>query len=399
MKTIHSPIFGDIVIYKNFIVHSNIKERVFKINSPQDLIDFSFSIFSQINAFERDYGNPYQKLKDFREKTLKNELELNKNDKDVYLINEIVNLTDVEKILLAVGSTDLSTLSNLMKEPANIKCFLFRNPNASSLFKSLFFDLLKEDHDSLVAGLENTIYHFKLFQYKSLGTAITPEQARELFDLCDDYEIKFYLGILFNFEQVNEEVLKNFIFHNSPKVRHLGRCIGSKIPAKFLIESFLNENLSINERIDILDYIKENSKELIDYIFTKNNLIFYRELAKHIYLDSETIIKLYQIYDPEGEIMRNLFLNQFDNPNTPDFLVREALNIQHECFYYSRVYFIQNHFDKIDKDTLNKIIAEKKVGLIRVIAEQLKKHPEKKDLLNWFSKVIIYSKICEFLTK
>lgn len=398
MKVIHSPIFGDVSIYKNFIVHINKKDFIFKINSPRDLIDFGVTIsYSEINDFMRkneDNSFDSYKLRHYID-NIKKELEENQ-DKDIYQADEILNLTEIEKILLAVGSTDLQTLTRLMNEPANIKIFLFRNSNAAPLFKTLFFDLLKENKDTLVSEFILTTNRFKLINFKHFGTAITSEQARELFYLCDDNEVKFYLGILFNFEQVDEEFFKTLIFNKDSKMRYLGYTLDSKRIDKFLIKSFFNEELPIDERDYILGCIKNKPKEVIDYIFNQNNFAFYINLARDTNLDGETVANLYQIYDKTGKIMEVLFYNQYENPNIPDFFAIDGFNLLDKAYRYQRELFLLNHFDKIDKETLNKIIAEKKVDLIRVIVEQLKKHPEKKDLLNWFSKIIIYSKIYNF---
>ena len=398
MKVIHSPIFWDVFIYKNFIVHINKKDFIFKINSPRDLIDFGVTIaYSEINDFMRkneDNSFDSYKLRHYID-NIKKELEENQ-DNDVYLVEEISNLTEIEKTLLAVGSADLQTLTRLMNEPANIKIFLFRNSNAASLFKTLFFDLLKENKDTLVSEFILTTNRFKLINFKHFGTAITSEQARELFYLCDDNEVKFYLGILFNFEQVDEEFFKTLIFNKDSKMRYLGYKLDSKRVDKFLIKSFFNEELTIDERDYILGCIKDKPKEVIDYVFNQNNIAFYINLARDTNLDGETIANLYQIYDKTGKIMEVLFYNQHENPNIPDFFAIEGFNLLDKACHYQRERFLLNHFDKIDKETLNKIIVEKKVDLIRVIAEQLKKHPEKKDLLNWLSKIIIYSKIYIF---
>mgnify|MGYP006967885711 CR=1 FL=1 len=198
--------------------------------------------------------------------------------------------------MLAVGSTDFSTLSALMEEFVNVKRFLFRNPIANSLYLKLFEDLFKEGHNDILLSE---------IRKQKINLTLSKEQVVCFFNLCDDYEIKFYLADLFNL-QLNMEDLIKFFNHDSEKVRILAYSI-RQLPKQWLVEAFLNENLSIEERIYALLYMSEKPKEVIDYIFEKDDLKFYIELAKDCNLDRETVTKLY-LKTEEFEELKEILL-------------------------------------------------------------------------------------------
>lgn len=293
-------------------------------------------------------------------------------------------------MLLAAGSSDLSTLSALMEESVNVKRFLFRNPIASPLYYKIFEDLLKEGHNDILLSE---------IRKQKINLTLSKEQVVCFFNLCDDYEIKFYLADLFNL-QLNEEELIKFFQHNSEEIRCLAYSI-KQLPKQWLVEAFLNENLSSKERVCALSHISEKSKDVVDYIFKKDDLKFYIELAKDYNLDRETLTKLY-LKAKEFEDLKEILLEyQYTNPEIPICLAKEGFNLGFDLIYYKSAY-LKWQFDKIDALSLNNIIHNfldmkhfftnnNYSYLISIIIEQLKIHPEKKTLLSAKSKLILSS--------
>lgn len=394
MKIIHSNLFGKIVIYKNLIAHVNNMSDIYKTNSKKDLESFGLNIVSFVDDYVNIAKNIpelekiIEKVQPFLEEI---QVEVDKlQSKDSYSLEEISHLTCEEKMLLAAGSTDLSTLSSLMEESVNIKRFLFRNPIASPLYHKLFEDLLKEEHNDILLSE---------IRKQKINLTLSKEQVVCFFNLCDDYEIKFYLADLFNL-QLNEEELIKFFQHNSEEIRCLAYSI-KQLPKQWLIEAFLNENLSTKERVCALSHISEKSKDVVDYIFKKDDLKFYIELAKDYNLDRETLTKLY-LKAKEFEDLKEILLEyQYTNPEIPICLAKEGFNLGFDLIYYKNAY-LKWQFDKIDALLLNNIIHNfldmkhfftnnNYSYLISIIIEQLKIHPEKKTLLSAKSKLILSS--------
>ena len=394
MKIIRSNLFGKIVIYKNLIAHVNNMSDIYKTNSKKDLESFGLNIVSFVDDYVNIAKNIpelekiIEKVQPFLEEI---QVEVDKlQSKDSYSLEEISHLTREEKMLLAAGSTDLSTLSSLMKESVNIKRFLFRNPIASPLYHKLFEDLLKEGHNDILLSE---------IRKQKINLTLSKEQVVCFFNLCDDYEIKFYLADLFNL-QLNEEELIKFFQHNSEEIRCLAYSI-KQLPKQWLVEAFLNENLSTKERVCALSHISEKSKDVVDYIFKKDDLKFYIELAKDYNLDRETLTKLY-LKAKEFEDLKEILLEyQYTNPEIPICLAKEGFNLGFDLIYYKSAY-LKWQFDKIDALSLNNIIHDfldmkyfftnnNYRYLISIIIEQLKIHPEKKALLNAKSKLILTS--------
>lgn len=394
MKIIRSNLFGKVVIYKNLIAHVNNMSGIYKTNSKGDMEAFGLNIVS----FVEGYANIAKSIPDL-EKIIENaqpfleeiQVEVNKlQSKDSYSLEEISRLTREEKMLLAAGSSDLSTLSALMEESVNVKRFLFRNPIASPLYHKLFEDLLKEEHNDILLSE---------IRKQKINLTLSKEQAVYFFNLCDDYKIKFYLADLFNLQLSEEELIK-FFQHNSEEIRCLAYSI-KQLPKQRLVEAFLNENLSTEERVCALSYISEKSKEVIDYIFEKDNLKFYIELARDYNLDREILTKLYLKTEEFEELKEFLLDYQYTNPNIPLCLARDGFNLSFNLIYYKSAY-LKWQFDKIDALSLNNIIHDfldmkyfftnnNYRYLISIIIEQLKIHPEKKALLNAKSKLILTS--------
>lgn len=394
MKIIRSNLFGKVVIYKNLIAHVNNMLDIYKTNSKKDLESFGLNIVSFVDDYVniakniQELEKIIEKVQPFLEEI---QVEVDKlQSKDYYSLEEISHLTCEEKMLLAAGSTDLSTLSSLMEESVNIKRFLFRNPIASPLYHKLFEDLLKEEHNDILLSE---------IRKQKINLTLSKEQVVCFFNLCDDYEIKFYLADLFNL-QLNEEELIKFFQHNSEEIRCLAYSI-KQLPKQWLVEAFLNENLSTKERVCALSYISEKSKEVIDYIFEKDDLNFYIELAKDCNLDRETLTKLYLKVEEFDELKEILLEYQYTNPEIPICLAKEGFNLGFDFIYYKSAY-LKWQFDKIDALSLNNIIHNfldmkyfltnnNYSYLILIIIEQLKIHPEKKTLLSAKSKLILNS--------
>lgn len=394
MKIIRSNLFGKVVIYKNLIAHVNNMSGIYKTNSKGDMEAFGLNIVS----FVEGYANIAKSISDL-EKIIENaqpfleeiQVEVDRlQSKDSYSLEEISHLTLEEKMLLAAGSADLSTLSALMEESVNIKRFLFRNPIASPLYHKLFEDLLKEEHNDILLSE---------IRKQKINLTLSKEQAVYFFNLCDDYKIKFYLADLFNLQLSEEELIK-FFQHNSEEIRCLAYSI-KQLPKQRLVEAFLNENLSTEERVCALSYISEKPKEVIDYIFEKDNLKFYIELARDYNLDREILTKLYLKTEEFEELKEFLLDYQYTNPNIPLCLARDGFNLSFNLIYYKSAY-LKWQFDKIDALSLNNIIHDfldmkyfftnnNYRYLISIIIEQLKIHPEKKALLNAKSKLILTS--------
>lgn len=394
MKIIRSNLFGKVVIYKNLIAHVNNMSGIYKTNSKGDMEAFGVNIVS----FVEGYANIAKSIPDL-EKIIENaqpfleeiQVEVDKlQSKDSYSLEEISRLTREEKMLLAAGSSDLSTLSALMEESVNVKRFLFRNPIASPLYHKLFEDLLKEEHNDILLSE---------IRKQKINLTLSKEQAVCFFNLCEDYEIKFYLAVLFNLQLSEEELIK-FFQHNSEEIRCLAYSI-KQLPKQWLVEAFLNENLSTDERVCALSYISEKPKEVIDYIFEKDNLKFYIELARDYNLDRETLTKLYFKTEEFEELKEFLLDYQYTNPNIPLCLARDGFNLSFNLIYYKSAY-LKWQFDKIDALSLNNIIHNfldmkyfftnnNYSYLISIIIEQLKIHPEKKALLSAKSKLILTS--------
>lgn len=394
MKIIRSNLFGKVVIYKNLIAHVNNMSGIYKTNSKGDMEAFGLNIVS----FVEGYANIAKSISDL-EKIIENaqpfleeiQVEVDRlQSKDSYSLEEISHLTLEEKMLLAAGSADLSTLSALMEESVNIKRFLFRNPIASLLYHKLFEDLLKEEHNDILLSE---------IRKQKINLTLSKEQAVYFFNLCDDYKIKFYLADLFNLQLSEEELIK-FFQHNSEEIRCLAYSI-KQLPKQRLVEAFLNENLSTEERVCALSYISEKPKEVIDYIFEKDNLKFYIELARDYNLDREILTKLYLKTEEFEELKEFLLDYQYTNPNIPLCLARDGFNLSFNLIYYKSAY-LKWQFDKIDALSLNNIIHDfldmkyfftnnNYRYLISIIIEQLKIHPEKKALLNAKSKLILTS--------
>lgn len=394
MKIIRSNLFGKVVIYKNLIAHVNNMSGIYKTNSKGDMEAFGLNIVS----FVEGYANIAKSISDL-EKIIENaqpfleeiQVEVDRlQSKDSYSLEEISHLTLEEKMLLAAGSADLSTLSALMEESVNIKRFLFRNPIASPLYHKLFEDLLKEEHNDILLSE---------IRKQKINLTLSKEQVVCFFNLCDDYEIKFYLADLFNLQLSEEELIK-FFQHNSEEIRCLAYSI-KQLPKQRLVEAFLNENLSTEERVCALSYISEKPKEVIDYIFEKDNLKFYIELARDYNLDREILTKLYLKTEEFEELKEFLLDYQYTNPNIPLCLARDGFNLSFNLIYYKSAY-LKWQFDKIDALSLNNIIHDfldmkyfftnnNYRYLISIIIEQLKIHPEKKALLNAKSKLILTS--------
>ena len=396
MKIIHSNIFGEFVIYKNLIAHINHIDEIYKINSKKDLEEFELNIARYMEDFVINIAQNIPALEKiivedippFLEQ-IQSEIEKIQN-KDFYSVEEISHLTYTEKVLLAVGSTDFSTLPALMEEPVNVKRFLFRNPTASPLYQKLFEGLIEEGHNDILLSE---------IRKQKINLTLSKEQAVCFFNLCDDYEIKFYLADLFNL-QLNEEELIKFFNHDSEKVRILAYSI-KQLPKQGLVEAFLNENLSTEERVCALSNISEKSKEVIDYIFEKDDLNFYIELAKDYNLDRDTLTKLYLKTKGFDELKEILLEYQYTNPEIPICLAKEGFNLGFDLIYYKSAY-LKWQFDKIDALSINKIIHDffdtryfftntNYSYLISIIIEQLKIHPEKKSLLSAKSKLILSS--------
>lgn len=394
MKIIRSNLFGKVVIYKNLIAHVNNMSGIYKTNSKGDMEAFGLNIVS----FVEGYANIAKSIPDLK-KIIENaqpfleeiQVEVDRlQSKDSYSLEEISHLTLEEKMLLAAGSSNLSTLSALMEESVNIKRFLFRNPIASPLYHKLFEDLLKEEHNDILLSE---------IRKQKINLTLSKEQAVYFFNLCDDYKIKFYLADLFNLQLSEEELIK-FFQHNSEEIRCLAYSI-KQLPKQRLFEAFLNENLSTEERVCALSYISEKPKEVIDYIFKKDNLKFYIELARDYNLDREILTKLYLKTEEFEELKEFLLDYQYTNPNIPLCLARDGFNLSFNLIYYKSAY-LKWQFDKIDVLSLNNIIHDfldmkyfftnnNYRYLISIIIEQLKIHPEKKALLNAKSKLILTS--------
>ena len=394
MKIIRSNLFGKVVIYKNLIAHVNNMSGIYKTNSKGDMEAFGLNIVS----FVEGYANIAKSIPDLK-KIIENaqpfleeiQVEVDRlQSKDSYSLEEISHLTLEEKMLLAAGSSNLSTLSALMEESVNIKRFLFRNPIASPLYHKLFEDLLKEEHNDILLSE---------IRKQKINLTLSKEQAVYFFNLCDDYKIKFYLADLFNLQLSEEELIK-FFQHNSEEIRCLAYSI-KQLPKQRLVEAFLNENLSTEERVCALSYISEKPKEVIDYIFKKDNLKFYIELARDYNLDREILTKLYLKTEEFEELKEFLLDYQYTNPNIPLCLARDGFNLSFNLIYYKSAY-LKWQFDKIDALSLNNIIHDfldmkylftnnNYRYLISIIIEQLKIHPEKKALLNAKSKLILTS--------
>ena len=394
MKIIRSNLFGKIVIYKNLIAHVNNMSDIYKTNSKKDLESFGLNIVSFVDDYVNIAKNIpelekiIEKVQPFLEEI---QVEVDKlQSKDSYSLEEISHLTREEKMLLAAGSSDLSTLSALMEESVNVKRFLFRNPIASPLYYKIFEDLLKEGHNDILLSE---------IRKQKINLTLSKEQVVCFFNLCDDYEIKFYLADLFNL-QLNEEELIKFFQHNSEEIRCLAYSI-KQLPKQWLVEAFLNENLSSKERVCALSHISEKSKDVVDYIFKKDDLKFYIELAKDYNLDRETLTKLY-LKAKEFEDLKEILLEyQYTNPEIPICLAKEGFNLGFDLIYYKSAY-LKWQFDKIDALSLNNIIHNfldmkhffpnnNYSYLISIIIEQLKIHPEKKTLLSAKSKLILSS--------
>lgn len=394
MKIIRSNLFGKVVIYKNLIAHVNNMSGIYKTNSKGDMEAFGLNIVS----FVEGYANIAKSIPDLK-KIIENaqpfleeiQVEVDRlQSKDSYSLEEISHLTLEEKMLLAAGSSNLSTLSALMEESVNVKRFLFRNPIASPLYHKLFEDLLKEEHNDILLSE---------IRKQKINLTLSKEQAVYFFNLCDDYKIKFYLADLFNLQLSEEELIK-FFQHNSEEIRCLAYSI-KQLPKQRLVEAFLNENLSTEERVCALSYISEKPKEVIDYIFKKDNLKFYIELARDYNLDREILTKLYLKTEEFEELKEFLLDYQYTNPNIPLCLARDGFNLSFNLIYYKSAY-LKWQFDKIDALSLNNIIHDffryeifftnnNYRYLISIIIEQLKIHPEKKALLNAKSKLILTS--------
>lgn len=395
MKIIRSNIFGKFVIYKNLIAHINHIDEIYKINSKNDLENFKLNIVRYMEDFVNIAQNIpalekiiVEDIPPFLEQ-IQSEVE-KLQSKDFYSVEEISHLIYAEKVLLAVGSTDFSTLSNLMKENVSVKRFLFRNPVASPLYCELFEDLLKEEHNDILLSE---------IRKQKINLTLSKEQVVCFFNLCDDYEIKFYLADLFNL-QLNMEELIKFFNHDSEKVRVLAYSI-RQLPKQWLVKAFLNENLSIEERVYALLYMSKKSKEVIDYIFEKDDLNFYIELAKDCNLDRETLTKLYFKAEEFNELKEILLEYQYTNPEIPMCLAKEGFNLGFDLIYYKSAY-LKWQFDKIDALSLNNIIHNfldtryfftnnNYSYLISIIIERLKIHPDKKALLSSKSKLILNS--------
>lgn len=394
MKIIRSNLFGKIVIYKNLIAHVNNMSDIYKTNSKKDLESFGLNIVSFVDDYVNIAKNIpelekiIEKVQPFLEEI---QVEVDKlQSKDSYSLEEISHLTREEKMLLAAGSSVLSTLSALMEESVNVKRFLFRNPIASPLYYKIFEDLLKEGHNDILLSE---------IRKQKINLTLSKEQVVCFFNLCDDYEIKFYLAYLFNL-QLNEEELIKFFQHNSEEIRCLAYSI-KQLPKQWLVEAFLNENLSSKERVCALSHISEKSKDVVDYIFKKDDLKFYIELAKDYNLDRETLTKLY-LKAKEFEDLKEILLEyQYTNPEIPICLAKEGFNLGFDLIYYKSAY-LKWQFDKIDALSLNNIIHNfldmkhffpnnNYSYLISIIIEQLKIHPEKKTLLSAKSKLILSS--------
>lgn len=394
MKIIRSNLFGKIVIYKNLIAHVNNMSDIYKTNSKKDLESFGLNIVSFVDDYVNIAKNipelekMIEKVQPFLEEI---QVEVDKlQSKDSYSLEEISHLTREEKMLLAAGSSDLSTLSALMEESVNVKRFLFRNPIASPLYYKIFEDLLKEGHNDILLSE---------IRKQKINLTLSKEQVVCFFNLCDDYEIKFYLADLFNL-QLNEEELIKFFQHNSEEIRCLAYSI-KQLPKQWLVEAFLNENLSSKERVCALSHISEKSKDVVDYIFKKDDLKFYIELAKDYNLDRETLTKLY-LKAKEFEDLKEILLEyQYTNPEIPICLAKEGFNLGFDLIYYKSAY-LKWQFDKIDALSLNNIIHNfldmkhffpnnNYSYLISIIIEQLKIHPDKKALLSVKSKMILNS--------
>lgn len=394
MKIIRSNLFGKVVIYKNLIAHVNNMSGIYKTNSKGDMEAFGLNIVS----FVEGYANIAKSIPDLK-KIIENaqpfleeiQVEVDRlQSKDSYSLEEISHLTLEEKMLLAAGSSNLSTLSALMEESVNVKRFLFRNPISSPLYHKLFEDLLKEEHNDILLSE---------IRKQKINLTLSKEQAVYFFNLCDDYKIKFYLADLFNLQLSEEELIK-FFQHNSEEIRCLAYSI-KQLPKQRLVEAFLNENLSTEERVCALSYISEKPKEVIDYIFKKDNLKFYIELARDYNLDREILTKLYLKTEEFEELKEFLLDYQYTNPNIPLCLARDGFNLSFNLIYYKSAY-LKWQFDKIDALSLNNIIHDfldmkyfftnnNYRYLISIIIEQLKIHPEKKALLNAKSKLILTS--------
>ena len=395
MKIIRSNIFGKFVIYKNLIAHINHIDEIYKINSKNDLENFKLNIVRYMEDFVNIAQNIpalekiiVEDIPPFLEQ-IQSEVEKLQN-KDFYSVEEISHLTYVEKVLLAVGSNDFSTLSALMEKSVNVKRFLFRNPIANPLYLKLFEDLFKEGHNNILLSE---------IRKQKINLTLSKEQVVCFFNLCDDYEIKFYWADLFNL-QLNMEDLIKFFNHDSEKVRILAYSI-RQLPKQWLVEAFLNENLSIEERIYALLYMSEKPKEVIDYIFEKDDLNFYIELAKDCNLDRETLTKLYLKTEEFDKLKEILLEYQYTNPEIPMCLAKEGFNLDFNLIYYKSA-FLKWQFDKIDALSLNNIIYNfldkgyfftntNYSYLISIIIEQLKIHVDKKSLLSAKSKLILSS--------
>lgn len=128
MKIIRSNIFGKFVIYKNLIAHINYIDEIYKIDSKNNLENFKLNIVRYMEDFVNIAQNIpvlekiiVEDIPPFLEQI---QLEIEKlQSKDLYSVEEISHLTYAEKVLLAVGSTDFSTLSALMEESVNVKRF------------------------------------------------------------------------------------------------------------------------------------------------------------------------------------------------------------------------------------------------------------------------------------
>lgn len=360
MRTLKSPVFGELVIHNNIIIYD---KTIFHLDSNEDYSILEDKLYSK-SDFDRAFNpNLEQEIELF----LKSIFTPNAENSSLDQIKNLFSLTENQRIALAVAEKEASVLRLIDKDIDKVRVYLFFNPHASFLFD----DLLSEIHRSYLERIQ----FFDSFK---------PLQLDYLINL-NNKELNLRISKC-NYLNLTPNSLNKLLNNEVEEIRC--NALGFKdIEQNYLIELALNKNLSNQERLAALKYTTQPSEELTNSLLEEYNIEILRGLAKNIYIDSATILNLMSVYDEEGIVRYNLFNFQYLNENVPIELIRESFKFTLSI----SIPFIKHCFLKLESSDIDYLTSLKKYELTYLIIEQLDKYLVNRNILSLKSKKSIFT--------
>ena len=184
MRTLKSPVFGELVIHNNIIIYD---KTIFHLDSNED-----HSILEDKFYFKSDFDRAFNpNLEQEIELFLKSIFTPNAENSSLDQIKNLFSLTENQRIALAVAEKEASVLRLIDKDIDKVRVYLFFNPHASFLFDSLlleihrsylervqFFDLFKPLQLDYLINLNNKELNLRISKCNYLN--LTPNSLNKL---------------------------------------------------------------------------------------------------------------------------------------------------------------------------------------------------------------------------